>query len=208
MSTVKLALATLSIEEKIQLATDIDSAMTGNAAYPTPNPTLAALKLTATNLTKAVTSANDLRKQSQIATIAQDDCEDLLDADLTLLASYVQNTSGGDAAKILTSGMGVKAESVAAGNLPAPGPVAANNGDLPNEVDVSWPRVPGAKSYVGQYATDPNAPDGDWKFGTTSTKSTCTIGNLIPGTRYWFRFAAVGAAGQGPWSSPVTARAL
>ncbi len=208
MATVKLALAELSIEEKVQLATNIESGLTGNAAFPTPNPSLATLKATAASLTLAVTKAADVRKQSEIATIEQDDAEDLLDSVITQLGSYVENTSGGDEAKILSTGMGVKATPTATGILSAPGPVAANTGDAPNEVDLSWPRLTGAKSFVIQHATDPNTPDGDWKFGTTSTKSSCTIGNLVAGTRFWFRVAAVSAAGQSPWSSPVTARAI
>ena len=51
-------------------------------------------------------------------------------------------------------------------------------------------------------------PDADWKFGGTSTKSTCTVGGLAAGTRHWFRVAAVASAGQSPWSSPVPARAV
>ncbi|MGL4401246.1 MAG: fibronectin type III domain-containing protein [Luteolibacter sp.] len=208
MATVKLALAELSIEEKAQLATNIESDLTGNADFPTPNPTLATLKATAARLTLAVTKVAEIRKQSEIATIEQDEAEDLLDSVLTQLGSYVENASGGDEAKILSAGMGVKSAATAAGMLPAPGPVAANTGDAPYEVDLSWPRLTGAKSFVIQYATDPNATDGDWKFGTTSTKSSCTVGNLVPGTRNWFRVAAVGSAGQSPWSSPVTARAI
>ena len=208
MATVKLALAELSIEEKLQLTNNIVSGLTGNAVFTTPNPTLATLQATAASLTTAVTKVADIRKQSEIATIEQDDAEDLLDSALTQLGSYVENTSGGDEAKILSTGMGVKAAAAAIGILPAPGPVAANTGDAPNEVDLSWPRLTGSKSFVIQYATDPNAPDGDWKFGTTSTRSSCTIGNLAPGTRFWFRVAAVGSAGQSPWSSPVTARAI
>jgi hypothetical protein len=33
-----------------------------------------------------------------------------------------------------------------------------------------------------------------------SSKSSCTITGLTSGQHYWFRVAAVGAAGQGPWS--------
>ncbi len=208
MATVKLALAELTIEEKVQLATNVEAGLTGNAVFPAPNPPLATLKATAASLTLAVTKAAEARKQSEIATLDQDNAEDLLDSVLTQLGSYVENTSGGDEAKILSTGMGVKAAATAAGILSAPGPVAANTGDAPNEVDLSWPRLTGAKSFVIQYATDPNAADGDWKFGTTSTKSSCTVGSLVPGTRNWFRVAAVGSAGQSPWSSPVTARAI
>lgn len=208
MATVKLALAELTPDEKIQLAKTIDTKMDGNAIYPAPAPTLASLKDTAAALSNAMTRAADLRQKSLVATMEQDAAEDALDSAFTLLGAYVESASKGVEADILSSGMGVKSTATAAGNLSAPGPVAATTGDTSNEVDLGWPRLHGAKSHVIQYATDPNAPDGDWKYGTSSTKSSCTIGNLTPGTRYWFRVAATGSAGQSPWSSPVTARAI
>jgi len=33
-----------------------------------------------------------------------------------------------------------------------------------------------------------------------ATRSAFTVARLTAGTKYWFRVAAVGAAGQGPWS--------
>ncbi|MGL4400442.1 MAG: fibronectin type III domain-containing protein [Luteolibacter sp.] len=208
MSKVKLALAGLTITEKTQLIDTVVTAMTGNAAYPSPNPTLAAVQAAGATLTARTTAAEDIRKQSQIATLAQDTAEDAVDALLTQLASYVENASGGDAAQILSAGMGVRAEP-SNNSLPtAPGPIATTTGDGPGEVDLAWPRLVAGKSFIVQYATEPTAPDGDWKFGTTSLKSSCTVGGLISGTRYWFRVAATGSAGQGPWSSPVTARPI
>ncbi len=38
--------------------------------------------------------------------------------------------------------------------------------------------------------------------------SSATVTGLVPDSRYWFRIAATGSAGQSPWSSPVTARAV
>ena len=43
MPKVKLALQKLSPDQKVDLANTIKTAMTGNANFPTPNPTLAAL---------------------------------------------------------------------------------------------------------------------------------------------------------------------
>ncbi|HEV7473405.1 MAG TPA: fibronectin type III domain-containing protein [Pyrinomonadaceae bacterium] len=37
-----------------------------------------------------------------------------------------------------------------------------------------------------------------------STKSSFTVTGLTPGTRYWFRVAAVGAGGQSGWSDPAS----
>jgi hypothetical protein len=31
-----------------------------------------------------------------------------------------------------------------------------------------------------------------------------TVSNLTSGTKYWFKVAGLGSAGQGPWSDPAT----
>jgi hypothetical protein len=208
MSKVKLSLDELNISEKSQLAINIVTAMTGNATYPTPNPALAAVQTLANALTTAAAQAEEKRRESQIATIAQDEAEVALAAALTRLGSYVENTSGGDEALILSAGMAVRETGTSAGTPAAPGPVAATTGDQPGEVDLTWPRLGAAKSFVIQYATAADAADADWKFAITSTKSSCSVTGLGSGTRYWFRVAATGSAGQGPWSSPATARTI
>lgn len=208
MSKVKLSLDELSISEKIQLATNITTSMTGNATYPTPNPKLSDIQTLAQALRDAAAKAEEKRRESQIATIAQEEAEDALDASLTLLGSYVENTSGGIEALILSAGMDVRAEAEKSGIPATPGPVAATTGDDAGEIDLTWSRVKGAKSYIIQHATSPETVDADWKFATTSTKSSATVTGLPSGTRLWFRVAATGSAGQSPWSAPTPARTI
>jgi len=74
-------------------------------------------------------------------------------------------------------------------------------------VDLSWPGMRGAKSFVVQIATVPEPVEADWKLALVSTKSRCTVGGLTTDERYWFRVAAVGAAGQSPWSPTATGKA-
>ena len=62
----------------------------------------------------------------------------------------------------------------------------------------------GAIAYVPQYTTDPLTNVSVWTNCPPCTKSKCTVPNLVAGTRYWFRIAAVSAAGQSPWSDPAT----
>ena len=45
---------------------------------------------------------------------------------------------------------------------------------------------------------------GPWTHAKTVVKSSATVDNLTSGQRVWFRVAAVGAAGQGPWSDLAT----
>jgi hypothetical protein len=129
MATIKLPLAKLSPEKKIELATTIHCAMSGNSHYPEPSPPLDSLISTAEELNQAITHTTQVRqqsifdepallspseiiaksariyKQSKSATARQEDFEDKLDAILAQLASYVERVSGGDSAKILSAGM-------------------------------------------------------------------------------------------------------
>jgi hypothetical protein len=43
----------------------------------------------------------------------------------------------------------------------------------------------------------------DWKPIGASTKRAGSFNSMVSGQKYWFRMAAVGAAGQSAWSDPV-----
>ena len=45
---------------------------------------------------------------------------------------------------------------------------------------------------------------GAWTNSRVVTKSSATVTGLTAGGRVWFHVAAIGAAGQGPWSDPAT----
>ena len=110
---------------------------------------------------------------------------------------YVQGASEGDATKILTSGFAVRDLPTPIGPLPAPVDFMPSMGDEPGEIDLTWSAVHGAKSYLSEYREQGTA--GPWlqKFGT---KSRLSVTGLTSGKTYVFRVAALGAAGQSPWS--------
>jgi hypothetical protein len=204
MAQVKLSLQTRSIPEKIQFLRQVISQMTGNANFPTPNPPLADLTAEALALETAYNDAEESRAAAREATALQNAAEDNFDREFTLLGSYVEDTSGGDEAKILSSGIPVRAATVPIGELPAPGNLFATDGDLDEEIDLGWDRVRGSRSYLIQRSEDLAA----WSGDKVSTKSTFTYPGCTPGKKYWFRVAAIGAAGQGPWSDPATGMAV
>ena len=59
-----------------------------------------------------------------------------------------------------------------------------------------WQGVHGASSYVVERAED--APLLTWATGLVTTKCRGEVNTMTSGTKYWFRVAAIGAAGQGP----------
>lgn len=203
---VKLNLKNLTVEEKIVFAKQIITSLTGNADFAAPLPALE----TVSPLIAAAEQANaevKIARQSVATKVSiLDDKLSDLDSVLNQLAAYVESTAKGDETKIKSAGMSVKATSTPFGIPPAPEnllAVAANEG----EISLSWDGIKGSKSYVIQMATDISGA-GNWAISKISTKSKADVSKLESGIKYWFRVAAVGAAGQGPWSDPATKYAI
>ncbi|MEW6025936.1 MAG: fibronectin type III domain-containing protein [Planctomycetota bacterium] len=202
MGKVKLGLQKMSITGKLGLATLIVTQMTGNPNFVTPVPSLADLTADKDNLKNAYNEALALRLRAKAATELMADMEKKLDQTLARMALYVENVSGGNDGKILSAGMGVKDTGAPIGQLAAPTDLSAMAGNDDGEIDLNWEPVYGSKSYLVEMTLDPNAPN-TWKHKTSVTESFAVIKELASGTKYWFRVAAVGAAGQGPFSDPA-----
>ena len=129
---------------------------------------------------------------------------DALDQGFTREAAYVESVAGDDELLILSAGMDVRAAAVAASDKPdVPSALNASAGDVEGEIDLMCDPVASAKSYVWEQSPDPPTAT-SWEHAGVSTKSRITIGKLKPGTRYWFRVAALGTQGQSGWSDPAT----
>jgi hypothetical protein len=203
MGKIKLNLRNLDVSEKLQFARQIVSGMSGNPNFPTPDPALTLVTAAADSLESAYNEANVAKQNATARASTQDDTESALDAVLMKLANYVENASDGDETKILSAGMSVRAKPTPIGALAMPSNLAATAGDKEGEIDLSWDRVTGAKSYIIEMCPEPITPTG-WKQVTVSTKSGFTVTGLTSGAKYWFRVLGIGAAGQGPWSDPAT----
>jgi hypothetical protein len=83
-----------------------------------------------------------------------------------------------------------------------PAALTPTAGDHDGEIDLSWDTVRQAKSYVIEVSPDPPTAT-SWKHSAVSTRSRVTITDLVPGTRYWFRVAAISTGGQSGWSDPA-----
>lgn len=201
MAQIKVGISNKSVPDKIQFARQIVLDMTGNGNFTTPAPALAAITAAANALEAAYNDAQAARQTAKSLTSLQNQ----KDAELMLLlmqeANYVQNASRGDRAKIESSGFGVRNAPSLIGPLPAPANVTVVPTEESGAVGMNWDKVRGARSYIVERATD--APQLDWVPAISTTKSKALINTITSGTKYWFRVAGVGAAGQGPWSDAV-----
>lgn len=202
MAKIKLNLSKLTVSGKLDLAKQIVQAMTGNASFTTPNPTLTQITTAASSLEAARAEVLALRAEAKNKTIIQSQLEDALDQLLTRLASYVENISS-DPAIITSAGMDIKAAATPAGQLNPPSAFTTTTGDSDGEIDLSWNSDPGAKSYIIELSTQ-SPPNAVWTQAKTTTRSKETLTNLTSGTRYWCRVAAIGASGQSGWSDIST----
>jgi len=206
MAKVRLGISQLSIPEKIQEVRKFVTKMTGNANFPTPDPPLADVTAAVNKLETDYNDAQGKRQAALAATNLQDLSEAAVDQLASALAAHVDSVAKGNETIILSAGMSTKAPAAPVGPLPAPTDLGATGGDMEGEIDLNWGPVRGAKTYVIAKNTTGNVGNpSDWTQAATSTKSKTTIGGFTTGSRNWFRVAAVGSAGQGPWSDPATA---
>ena len=203
MAKVKLNLSKLTIRERLALAQQIITAMTGNANFTTPNPPLATLQTLLTAATTKTDAADAAAVAAEQATSERNTAVDALVAALNSEAAYVETTSGGEEAKILSAGMSVRALPAPVGPLPQVTNLSVTPSDNEGELDAQWDPVRGAKSYVIETSPDPITST-SWKNFGSVTASKAVVEGLTSGTRCWIRVRAIGSAGPAPWSDPAT----
>ena len=202
MALVKLGLDRLSVPDKVQFVRQLVIDMTGNPNFTTPLPALTAVGTAATAVETAYNAAMTARQTAKAKTASMLDAVKAMDLLVSQLANYVENTSSGDAAKIESSGFGVRqVPAPPIGPLPAPTDVSVVPNGNAGTMNMDWKMVRGAKTYLVERAVD--AAVLAWVGAGTPTKSKAIVNTMTSGTKYWFRVAAIGAAGQGPWSDAI-----
>jgi len=204
MSKVKLGLQKLTRDQKLDQANTIKTAMTGNANFTTPNPTLASYGTLITTAQTKLNAYNLLKAQTDTALADCDAAIHTMDGLTTQLGDYVQNTSNGDKVKIESAGMSVRDDAAPIGTPDRVMNLVLTEGDFEGTLDVAWDRVRGASSYEIQISPDPITP-ASWAFKQSASKSSATIEGLTSGAKLWVHVRAIGAGNTpGPWSDPAT----
>lgn len=181
----------------------IISNMTGNTAFPTPVPPIAALQAAADAFSEALVKANS---GSRIDIADKNVKRTSLTEMMTQLCLYVNLTANGDPLLLLTTGFDLSKEPEPV-VLAKPKNLRLENGVSTGELKVTVDAVKGAVAYIHEYTTDETLAPDSW---VSTPSSTCKIlyNNLLPGTKYYCRVAAVGSKGQIMYSDVLWKMAL
>lgn len=181
-------------------ASAIDVAMSGNANFTTPSPTLTVLEQAILDFSLALSKAKNgsildkaikNEKRAELVTL------------LHSLGNYVLFTVNGDKVKAVSSGFTIAKEQEPRPPITNPENLQVSEGANSGELNIKFKRVLGARSYMIQYAQDPVTPATNWQSQVCTT-SKCIIKQLESGKKYQVRVAAVGTNEQLLYSDPVT----
>jgi len=202
MSKVRVGIKSMTALRKIAFARQIVAEMTNNPNFPAPSPDLKVMAAAANALEAAYAAAQSARQAAKALTASQKQKEDALELAITQQANYVDSASSGDKSKIESSGFCARSAATPVGTPGTPQELIVKNGDLVSTLALKWKPVRGARSYVIEFAAGSGSPAAWLQLAITS-KAKHFASGLVSGTRYWFRVAAVGSAGPGPWSDPA-----
>ena len=204
MDKVKLDLKGMSAGDKARFATMIGEKLIANeTTFPEPPVAGADLMDFANSITQAITDAHTARLAWRDAVNAQNALVATLEDYLRRTGNYVENVSAGNGEIIELAGLSVRNPKAPVGPLRALKGFTAAASRNPGSVDLMWTRQKGAMSYIVQYMASERMPE-TFEKTEISTRTKFTITKLTSATRYYFRAAALGAAGPSPWSNAVS----
>ena len=203
MAKAKFNMSKMTALEQIQAVTDLKMGMTGNANFTTPAPTLTAGGTIIATAAAAVTAADAAQQAALLATANKDAALLVLSGLATQWVSYMQTTSGGDATKLISGGLGVQGASTPA-SIPAQvSNLSMTAGDNAGELDMQWDSQSDVNHFEEQLCALMDFSTGVIQL-TGATKSKTAAFGLTSGSRMFGRVRAVNSAGAGAWSDVAT----
>jgi hypothetical protein len=202
MKKIKLGLSHKTVDEKVAQGTAIKTAMTGNANFSTPNPSLATVGTKTTALQAAKVARDNAIEAAKAATEALHAAEADYDATITQLAAYAENITAGDPVKLESGGFELRSNATSVTDLDQVHDLRVVTNGVPGRFEVRWDNVHGAKMYEVQITATP-ADESSWETAKISAPTRLRIEDLPSGTRQYTRVRAVAKQLTGPWSSTV-----
>jgi len=201
----KVSTGFLSRDTEAMLSSDsgrILTAMTGNAAFPTPNPTLADLTTARNGFLAAVSAAHD----SKLGRAQRKQQRANLCTLLRTLAHYVDVASAGDLPTLLSSGFAPQQPRKPVGPLTPPANVRFVRGKVSGTATARCRKDPRATAY--QWRCAPAATPAAWLPVVTTPAAHHLFQGLTPLTIYVVEVCTVGTAGPSNWSETATLTVL
>ncbi|MCX6899417.1 MAG: fibronectin type III domain-containing protein [Verrucomicrobia bacterium] len=203
MAEVALKLDDRIPDEIRTLAIEVKAGLTNNSHFPNGAARAAGL---GASVAVYDTAVNDLAAKQSLVNLARVAVETALEGIKTELRGAktdCESVANGNRAMLESAGLPIKAPKQSVGKLPKPASFVVTRGDHEGHADGQCHKVDGARSYKGEHSV---SQDGPWTLGYEGTKSSFTIPGLTPGTMYYFRMAAFGTNGWGPWSDITQCR--
>jgi len=198
MSIAVLGMSKSTPPKRIVKARKIAQSLVDNVIdYKTPDPTCVAILKSATDYEKSYNESRG-RDRDKMNIFRSEEIKFM--AIMNLVVAYVQVASGGDALIIQKSGLLVKKTPEPPQPLGKVMRLEGWQGSHEGESLLSWDKLKGSKSYVGEKSVDGKIWT-DAKCPCTATSVTVT--GLVTETYSWFRIAGVNKFGIGEWSDPV-----
>ncbi len=195
---ITLRITRLSMLELYTLGVRVETCMRNNTLFPAPPDPLDQLRSLLHDFSDLISAANEGSKR---AYIARDACAQRVRIDLNALAHYVRSESGGDAAKLVTSGFPLRKTPVPM-NVPAPTThIAARPGKAEGLIELRWDPSKGTKMYTVFIA--PMDDGTAWRELARTTRCSIKVDGFESGARHRFKVTATGTAGTGLESAVV-----
>ena len=204
MKMIKAGTSGLNAAALIARSEYVEGQMTGNAAFATPNPSIASITAAREALVAAVAQA----ESRAIADIAvRNERTEVLRNLLVNLSRYVNNVAEGDVDVALSSGFELAKKPEPSTRLAPPQDLDVRVSDYGGCVDLAWKLVDDARMYQVYICDSDPSVEGNWSMVAVSSRTRTRITDLVPGKFYSFRITALGRIGEGPASDVVSGRA-
>ena len=177
----------------------IIAAMTGNAQFPEPSPTLADLGSSLQLFSDALALSHT---KDKVKVAIKNQHRSNLAFQLSKLGSYVDYIAQGDRAILSSSGFSLSAETSTPKPLAQPSNFTVEVGSRSGAALAYMRAVANAKTYLFRWGVAPIVND-SWLHAMHS-KPKFTITGLVPGTTYSFQIGVAGTKGQAVYTDLIT----
>jgi len=203
--TLKLGFSRITFSALVEKGRNCVAMLTGNAAFATPVPALAAITAACDRLALANERYGFTRSRLDLAERQTAFAE--LKALLKELGGYVQAVSEGDKDLILSAGFEVEKQRTPVGELPPPQDLRALVTMYPGILELLWKGVRGRGIYEVWICEGDVKDPAAWSLHALTTKNRLTVEGLKSNSTYGFKVIAQGAAGASPASDVAIAKA-